>query len=405
MRDDSRTGAERQAEWPTRDTLVETIRGAVHGMIEQVVEQELEATLGLGRYERGEGRAGYRHGHVARILTTPLGPTRLRVPRGRLRTAAGRTVEWASHSLRRYARRMVAVDAAVLGCYFGGVNTRRVKTALRPLLHDAPLSKSAISRLVGTVKGLFDAWRTRDLRGERIAYLYLDAIHLPMRVAGRVSRLPVLVAMGVRVTGHKVLLALQAAGSESEAAWRGMLEDLVARGLSVPRLVIIDGSKGLRAAVAATWPAAPVQRCTVHKLCNLLGAAPRHAHDEVRADFHAVVYAESLGAAQTAYARMRAKWTRLAPAVAASLAEGGEELLTFFQFPRAQWKSLRTTNGLERLNLEFRRRVKTQAALPTSDAALVVLFGLVASGQVRLRRIDGWADLDHVVSQPAEAAA
>lgn len=405
MCEDSRTGAERQQPWADRDGLVETIRSQVHGVIERVLEEELAATLGLGRYERGGNRQGYRHGQIRRTLTTPLGPTRLQVPRGRLWAAAGRTVEWGSHVLRRYARRVVSVDAALLGCYLGGVNTRRVKVALRPLLHDAPLSKSAISRLVSQVKAWFDAWRTRDLHGERIVYLYLDARYLPMRAASRVSRLPVLAALGVRATGHKVLLALATAGGESEAAWRGVLEDLVARGLGRPGLVVCDGSKGLRAALETIWGGVPVQRCVVHKLRNLLAAAPTHARDEVRADFHAVVYAESGAAAQAAYDRMRTTWRRRAPAVAMSLVEGGAELLTVFQFPRSQWKALRTTNVLERLNLEFRRRVKTQAALPTTDAALVLLYGLVASGLVRLRRMDGWADLAHVMSQPAAAAA
>lgn len=394
-----------QAEWLGPDDVTAVIRSQVHGMIERVLEEELAATLGVGRYDRAAGRQGYRHGHVTRDLTSGLGRTRLRVPRGRVRTAAGRVVEWSSHFLRRYQRRTQAVDAALLGCYFGGTNTRRVKLALRPLLHDAPLSKSAVSRLVGTVKEFFDTWRTRSVKAERLAYLYLDAIWVPMRVAGRVSRLPVLVALGVRVTGHKVLLALTAAGGESEAAWHGVLEDLVVRGLRPPHLVICDGSKGLRAAVEATWSGVRVQRCTMHKLRNLLGAAPRYAHDEIRADFHEVVYAASLGEAQATYTRMRAKWRTRAPAVAASLAEGGAELLTFFQFPASQWKMLRTTNAIERLQGEFRRRVKTQAALPTSEAAMVVLYGLVASGQVRLRRLDGWADLAHVMSRPVAEAA
>ena len=149
MREDSRLETERQEPWVGRDEVVEVIRGQVHRVIERVLEEELAATLGLGRYERGAARQGYRHGQIRRTLTTPLGPTRLRVPRGRLWTAAGRTVEWGSAVLRRYARRVVSVDAALLGCYLGGVNTRRVKTALRPLLHDAPLSRSARMRFSG----------------------------------------------------------------------------------------------------------------------------------------------------------------------------------------------------------------------------------------------------------------
>lgn len=139
MRDDSRNGTEAQEPWWGRDRLVEVIRQQVHGMIERVLEEELAATLGTGRYDRAEGRQGYRHGHVGRVLTSPQGPTRLRVPRGRLWAAAGRTVEWTRHLLARYRRRMRSVDAAVLGCYLGGVNTRRVKTQAALLTTDAAL--------------------------------------------------------------------------------------------------------------------------------------------------------------------------------------------------------------------------------------------------------------------------
>ena len=153
---------------------------------------------------------------------------------------------------------------------------------------------------------------------------------------------------------------------------------------------MIDGHPGLRKAVGLGWPAAVVQRCCVHKLRNLERKAPKHTLAEIRADFHRIVYAESTAAARAAYTAFERTWTSRCPGVVRSLQEGGEELLTFFQFPKRQWKTLRTTNVIERLNEEFRRRVKTQGALPTEDAALVLLFGLVVSGQIRLRRLDGW---------------
>ena len=148
-----------------------------------------------------------------------------------------------------------------------------------------------------------------------------------------------------------------------------------------------------------------MQRCCVHKLRNLERKAPKHALLEIRDDFHRVVYAASAEAAHTAYVAFERTWGKRCPGVVTSLREGGDELLTFFGFPKAQWKALRSTNVIERLHGEFRRRVKTQGSLPSEQAALVLLFSLVASGQIRLRRIDGWRKIAAVLSQPRLVAA
>jgi transposase-like protein len=160
--------------------------------------------------------------------------------------------------------------------------------------------------------------------------------------------------------------------------------------------VIIDGNKGLRAAVEKSWPGIKVQRCTVHKLRNLERHVPRHALEEVKSDYHRIINAESLEEAKKAYREFVVKWKKLVPKVVVSLEEAGEELLTFYGFPNSQWKSLRTTNAIERLNGEFRRRVKTQGSLPSAQAAEILLFGLIISGQIHMRRIDGWQDLKQV---------
>jgi putative transposase len=148
-----------------------------------------------------------------------------------------------------------------------------------------------------------------------------------------------------------------------------------------------------------------VQRCCVHKLRNLERKAPKHALAEIRADFHRIVYAANADTAHTAYIAFERGWAKRCPGVVTSLREGGDEQLTFFRFPKAQWKTLRTTNTIERLHEEFRRRVKTQGSLPSEDAALVLLFSLVASGQIKLRRIDGWRRIAAVLSQPSVVAA
>ena len=384
-----------------RDRLSEALRGKVREMIMALAEAELAAVLGAGSYERSAGRRGYRNGKRPRSISTGLGATVIELPRARI-IEGERDKEWQSGLIERYQRRARSVDQALLGCYLSGANGRRIRGALSPLLRGTPLSKSAISRLVGRLQGLFTQWHSRSLGSEAVVFLYLDAIVLRVRIAKRVISVPVMVGMGVQEDGQKMILDLELFQSESSSCWEGFFEGLISRGLKPPCLVIIDGNKGLRAAVEKNWPATAVQRCTVHKLRNLERYAPRHALEEVKSDYHRIVYAESLEPANKAYRDFISKWKKLAPKVVVSLEEAGEELLTFYRFPKSQWKSLRTTNAIERLNGEFRRRVKTQSALPDARAAERLLFGLIISGQIQMRRIDGWRELKQV--SPLKAA-
>jgi putative transposase len=385
-------------------TLGELIHEAVRRAIELAVEEELMAALGAGRYARDVARGGYRNGHRSRTVTGPTGPLALTLPRATLFAASG-TREWTSTLVPRYQRRLREVNEAVVATYLAGGNTRRLRGALAPLLKAAPLSKSAVSRIVGTLKAELEAWRTRSLADLDVFGLYLDAIALRVRSAGKVTSVPVLGVVAIGTDGQKQLVALDLCGGESFEAWKGCVDDLLARGLGAPVVCVIDGHAGLRKAVGLVWPEARVQRCAVHKLRNLERKAPKHVLAEIRADFHRIVYAETAAGARTAYAIFARKWAPRCPGVVRSLHEAGEELLTFFAFPRAQWKTLRTTNVIERLHEEFRRRVKTQGSLPTEDAALVLLFGLVVSGQIRLRRLDGWRQIPALLREHRRPAA
>ena len=157
-----------------------------------------------------------------------------------------------------------------------------------------------MSRLVLRLEESYRNWQRRDLAEEKIVYLYLDAIYPKVRSGGRVVSLPVLVALGVRENGEKVLLSLMTTGAESADGWQLLLDDLAARKMGRPRLVISDGNAGLAAALDRLWPGLPHQRCTVHKLRNLMAKAPKHAHEAVREDYHRIVYAETLDTAQKA---------------------------------------------------------------------------------------------------------
>jgi len=386
-------------------SLSELIHQHVRAAIETAVHEELRAALGTSPYERRDVRRGYRNGVRERTLTGPTGPVALTLPRATLFSGAGDVKEWTSRIVPRYQRRIPEVNEAVIATYLAGGNTRRIRGALQPLLKAAPLSKSAVSRVIATLKGGLEAWGTRSLTDLDVIYVYLDGFALRVRSGGKVVSVPVLGVVGVLVDGGKQLLALELCAGESFAAWKGCLDDLVARGLQAPVLAIIDGNAGLRRAVGLVWNRAAVQRCCVHKLRNLERKAPKHVLAGIRDDFHRIVYAANADTARTAYAAFERTWNKRCPGVVTSLREGGDELLTFFTFPKAQWKTLRTTNTIERLHEEFRRRVKTPGSLPGDDAALVLLFSLVASGQIKLRRIDDWRKIATVLRQHAPVAA
>jgi putative transposase len=387
------TAMEVGQEGSLREGLETAIRERVREIIEMVLQEEVETALGAGRSQRVAERAGYRHGSKQRKLTLRTGTIQLDVPRARLAETDGGEREWQSQLVPRYRRNSREVEQSVLGVYLAGTNTRRIRGALEPLLSGAALSKSTVSRLVLRLEESYRIWQRRDLGEEKIVYVYLDAIYPKVRSGGKVVSLAVLVVLGVRENGEKVLLSLMIAGAESADGWQLLLEDLAARKLGRPRLVISDGNTGLAAALDRQWTGVAHQRCTVHKLRNLLAKAPKHTHEAVREDYHRIVYAETLAAAEKAREAFLLKWKKPCPGVAASLEEAGENLLTFYQFPESQWLSLRTTNAIERMQLEFRRRVKTQTALPNEGAVLRVFFGLWVSGHMKLHRINGYRDI------------
>lgn len=387
-----------------RQSVQTQMRRRILEAIEVVLEEELTEALGTGRYERGGARCGYRHGHQMRRVTTAVGAQTLAVPRGRIVDADGSSREFRSEALPRYARRTREVDEAILGAYLAGANTRRIRKALAPLLGEEHLSKSAVSRVASRLKDLFRRWSERDVSAERYAILFLDGFHLKIRMARRVVSVPVLAVLGVAEDGRKHLVALQLAVSEAGSHWSSLIADLQRRGLEAPVLILSDGHAGLRKAIAL-WPEAQVQRCTWHKWQNLVEHCPVHARRELKRDYDAIVYAEDGLAARAAYEAFLTKWTSLCPAVARSLEEAGEQLLTFYAFPKAMWRVLRTTNTLENLNREFRWRTKTQASFPTEAAAVTLLYGLVAFGQIQLRKIDGHRHVSELLAPSVATAA
>src|SRR5512135_3040371 len=279
------------ADW--LDPLEERVRQSIRGFIEHLVESELDAFLGRQRYGRDGHVAGHRNGHRERQLLGTFGPTTVSLPRARIQEADGRQREWRSQALRADKRLTKRAEALIAGVYLAGTNTRRVRRALQGLFAGA-IGKDTVIRAWHRVQGDWHAWQQRDLAGDAIVRLILDGTVVKVRLDRKAAAISLLVAMGVRRDGQKVVLAIRNMGGESEAAWRALLDDLVKRGIGTPELVIVDGGAGLEAALAALWPAVPMQRCSVHKERNLLAHAPKNLHDEIKADYTDMMYAECM---------------------------------------------------------------------------------------------------------------
>jgi putative transposase len=382
------------------DPIEVGLRERVRGFIETMLETELEAVLARPRYGRqpadrgdeGAGIGGHRHGRRARTLTGTFGTAEISVPRARLDAGDGKTVEWKSKGLRAYQRRTMAADALIASVYLSGANTRRVRRALAALF-GGTIGKDVVSRTWRKVKTDWDAWNARSLADEPIVRLILDGTVVRVRLDRKATSISLLVVIGVREDGQKILLAVKNMGGETTEAWRAILDDLVGRGLRRPEFLIVDGALGLDRAIAALWDGVPVQRCTVHKHRNLLAHAPERLHEEISADYTDMIYAatpEEIEIRRKAFLR---KWRLKCRAVADSLEEAGERLFAFTRLPPSQWKSARTTNAIERLHEEFKRRIKTQTVLPSAETAAMLFWALMASGQISMRKIDGWQTL------------
>ncbi len=395
------------------DPIETAVRDRARQFIEELIRGELDAVLARPRYgrsqmasnEEGTGVAGHRHGNRTRSLTGSFGPIEIEVPRARLDGADGKTTEWKSQALRAYQRRTLVADALIASCYLAGTNTRRVRRALGALFAGT-VGKDTVSRVWRKVKSDWDAWNTRSLAGEPIVRLILDGTVVRVRLDRKATSISLLVVLGVRADGQKVLLAIKSMGGESVEAWRAVFDDLIKRDLRRPEFLIVDGAPGLDKAIAAVWDGVPVQRCTVHKHRNLLAHAPERLQEEITADYNDMIHAATPEEIQLRRKAFIRKWRLKHRAVADSLEEAGERLFAFTRLPPSQWRSARTTNAIERLHEEFKRRIKTQTVLPSADTAAMLFWALLASGQINMRKIDGWQTLaTKPIDQPIDLAA
>jgi transposase-like protein len=358
------------------------VRGTARYMLQVAIEAEATAFLGRGHYRRGErARVGWRNGYEPKAVQTEAGLLQFAVPQLR-----GTAEAFRPKLPERLASRTPDLEALVRGMYVRGLSTQDVGALYGEAFGDTRLSKSTVSRITQRLNQDFDTWRRRDLSDLSVVYLFLDGQYHAAR-QGTDEKEGVLSAYALLEDGRPVLLHLDVGPRESYDAWLSFLQDLVARGLRDPLLVIMDGAPGLVKAVKRMWPHAYRQRCQVHRMRNILAKVPRLMKATMKKLVQQVFLAPSYAAALKRGRDLIAKFKDRYPAAMECLERDLEECVTYLRFPEAHHLRIRTTNRLERLNGEGRRRTKVIPRFPTERSCLSLLYASLIAASKHWRGI------------------
>jgi putative transposase len=361
----SRTGLAQAALVDDPDFL----RAIVERTLQTILEEEMAAHLGAERYERSEGRRGYRNGTKPRTLTTRVGTLELAVPQDRDGT-------FSSELFSRYQRTEQALVLSLMEMYVQGVSTRKVAQITEQLC-GVRFSKSQVSTLAGRLDSELAAWRERPLTAPSYPYVWVDARYEHVRVDGRVVSQGVLLVSGLRGDdGRREILGVAVADTESEATYQDLFRALKARGLTGVRLVISDDHAGLRAAITRHFQGSGWQRCQVHVTHNLLGQVAKSMRAELAAGLREVFAAPTRTQALTVARRLAEQWRSSHPRVAEHLEDELEDCLSCLAFPLEHQLRIRTTNGMERLSQELKRRTRVVRIFPNRAACLRLVSAL-----------------------------
>jgi transposase-like protein len=341
--------------------------GAIRLVIENVLQEEVRELVGARRFERLSQRKDVRNGTYLRRLLTSLGQLEVNVPRTRESGSACDT-------LGRYQRRAAEVDDLIAEAYVSGVSTRKMGAVTEALLGER-VGRSTVSRVTQRLEDEVEALRTAPIEGP-IRYLYLDATFLDARWARTVENVAALIAYGVGADGKRRLLGVTIGPEESEASWTELLEQLVARGLSGVELVIADAHAGLSKAVRRLLPEAKQQRCVVHLERNVLTKTPARLRGRLARQVAAIFQAPNKAEAAKRLATLEAALGAQVPEALACLTQGFEAATQFYAFPATHWIRLRSTNGLERLHGEIKRRIRAVGAFPDRASALRLIVAV-----------------------------
>jgi len=339
------------------DVMHLDIRKASSEYLGMLMNMELALFLGRDRYERkgavSTTSRNYRNGFYQRTFAIKnIGDLSIRVPRDRLG-------EFKTTVLPKYDRIDPAIKSDAVLMYFLGMSTRSL-SLISTRLFGRKISHSLLSQHSAELHEKVEGWRTRAITDE-IKYLYVDGTYFTMRTTDSIEKVCVLVVIGVDKNGHKHIIALQAGDKESASNWRELFKDLKSRGLdgSKIELGIMDGLPGLEKVFLEEFRNSKIQRCQVHIARNVLAKCPHKIKQEVADDLRSIFYASSKKKAEGFYKVFETKWAKEVPSAFKSLETNLENALTFMSFPEAEWLALRTTNPIERLNKEFKRRTKT----------------------------------------------
>jgi putative transposase len=343
------------------------LRGLMKQALEQVLEAEMTETLAAGKSERNEGRLGYRSGYYGRSLVTRVGKLELRVPQdrqGRFRTEV----------FARYQRSEKALVHAVMEMYIQGVSTRKVK-AITEELCGCEFSASTVSEMVQKLDEELDAFAHRPLE-EEYPYVILDARYEKVRESGTVRSQAVLVAIGINREGRRCVLGVELASRESTTSWKELLLGLRQRGLRGVEFVVSDDHAGLRRAIAEVLTEASWQRCYVHFLRNALDYLPRKGGDDCLMELRWLYDRRDLEEARRDLAAWLVKWTPRYPKLCVWVEENIDSTLSFYRLPREHHKHLKSTNMLERLMEELKRRTLVVRIFPNDKSCLRLVRAL-----------------------------
>ena len=329
------------------------IRKIAGEYLSSLMDAELTIHLGRNRYERCRIEVNHRNGSYSRNFTIKgVGEVKVKVPRDRNNT-------YQTSVLPERAQFEEAVSKDLSLMFLAGLSTRSLSMISKSLV-GRKISHTQISDTTRELSEAVERWRNRDLSGECIKYLFMDGVNFSMRIDGSVEKISVLVVIGVSDLGHKMVLAIQSGDKESASTWRELFKDLKQRGLqgSGIALGVMDGLSGLEKVFKEEFNQAKVQRCQVHVARNVLAKVPRKVKEAVADDLRSIFYASSKAKALQFFQTLKDRWEKDLPSAVTCLERSLESCLTFFHFPQEEWISLRTTNIIERLNKEFKRRTR-----------------------------------------------
>jgi len=364
---------------PTRLTTVtqaalidepEFLRELVQHALQTLLEAEMEAHLGASRYERTPERRGYRNGYKPRQLQTRVGTLDLLVPQDR-------DGSFSTELFGRYQRSEQALVLTLMEMYLQGVSTRKVATITEQLC-GTRFSKSQVSTLTVQLDGRLQAWRERPLTADVYPYLTVDARYEKVRQGGQIVSQGVLLVSAVRADGFRELVAVDVAATESEATYQELFRSLKARGLSGVQLVTSDDHLGLRRAIERHFQGAGWQRCQVHFSRNLQGLVSRRQRQQVAEDLRTIFACATPALAWEAVRTVADRWRPSHPQLAERVEEEIEDCFACLTFPASHQRRIRTTNGLERVSQELKRRTRVVRIFPNRDACLRLVTALAA---------------------------